>query len=427
MNRAEAGRVERHLRRLDARACAELVADLWDARGFDVRREGPLVTATRRGTTRTLYAVGGVRAGALPDRHVDVVVAPDGGRAGRRVAAATGAELLDASDLRRTLRYAVEPPVAAALCERHLGARPAALGPPVAERVRGLLGETPVRAAPAVLAAVLVVLVGVAFAVPHVGTTDGTAGTTTPAVGATGAVRPTTAANGSGAAGVPGLDGRRIVDVDALAAAHDRGLDDRSYAVRFDYRGPPDWSVGRDRIHRHTEATVEGDRFVLSTTIEAGDGTLGGKSVYHDGEGWYVADSPDVEEGYRYIPARGGAPSMDRDPAELRRILVYRYLSTPSSTVVGPVVRDGETLYRVEGYGRPEGMPYLDALNYTVTATVDRNGIVRDLTARYALETNEGRMTVVVTVRHERIGEATVTRPPGADRGGDDDGDERLD
>lgn len=427
MNRDEAALVERHLRRLDAAESAALVDDLWAARGFETRREGALVVATRRGTTTTLYAVDGVRAGTLPDRGVDVVVAPDGGRAGRRVAAATGAELLDAGDLRLTLRYAVDPAVAAALCERHLGARPGDLRPSLAARVGGRLGATSVSALPAVLAVALVVLAGGAFAVPHVEPADDATATTTPVVGATGAIQPATAANESGAAAVPGLDGSRIVDIDALARAHDRGLDGRAYTVRYDYRGPPDWPGGGGVIHRHTEATVDGERFRLSTTIEANGTRLGGKTVYRHGEGWYIADGGPGDEDYRYIPESGGAPFIENDPEELRRVLVYRYLSTPETTVVGPVVRDGETLYRVDGYGRPEGMPYVDALNYTVRAHIDGQGVVRDLNATYAVETDERRLAATVTVRHTRLGETVVTRPAGADRGGDRDGDERLD
>ncbi|MFB6304437.1 MAG: hypothetical protein ABEH47_04675, partial [Haloferacaceae archaeon] len=409
MNRSAAARVERHLRRLDADACAALVADLWAARGFDVRREGRRVTATRRGTTTAVHVATGVRAGGVPGGRVDVVVAPDGGRAGRRLAEATGADLLDAADLRRTLRYAVDAATAADLCVRHLGARPADLRPPLGERLRNRTRVGSGSAMPALVAVVLLVLAGGAFAVPHVGTAGDAA---TPAGDGTGATEAGAAgANGSGAASVPGLSAERIADVDALAAAHERGLEGRSYTLRYDYRGPPDWGVGRGSIHRHTEATVDGERFFLSTTVEADGVRVDGKSVYHDGEGWYVAGGPDDD--YRYIPESGGAPSVESDPSELRRILVYRYLSTPSTTVVGPVVRDGETLYRVEGHGRPEGMPYVDALDYSVRAHVDRSGVVRSLTATYALETDGGRTTVTVSVRHERLGETTVTPPAG--------------
>lgn len=429
MSRSESARLERHLRRLDAGTCAALVADLWAARGFETRREGPLVTATRRGTTTTFHAVTGVRAGSAPDAAVDVVVAPDGGRAGRRVAAATGADLFGAADLSRALRYAVDPATADAICERHLGAPPADLRPPLPTRAWRGLGAVSGGAAPAVLAAILLVFAGVAFAAPFVGTAGDAPSPPAGATEAVGAASGVDASGGnaSGPAAVPGLGARRIADVDALAAAHDRGLERQSYTLRYDYHGPRGWGAGRGPIHRRTEATVAGERFDLVTTVTARGTVVETKRVYHDGEGWYVSDGGD----YRYIPDRGGAPSMENDPGELRRILVYRYLSTPSSTVVGPVVRDGETLYRVVGRGRPEGMPYVDALNYTVRAHVDRNGVVRDLTARYALATDDGRAAVTVAVRHDRLGETTVTPPDGIG-GADDgreagDGDERLD
>lgn len=357
---AERERIEARLRRLDADEFAAVVADLWTARGFDVRREGETVTVTRRGVTRTLYPAPGGDISSEAARPVD------------------------AADLTTALRYAVPPATAAAVCDRHLGAPPAALALPLSVRVRRSAG--PLSAATVVLTLALFV----AFAtVPTPTAPDG---------------QTTTA--GSAA---PGLGAEGVTDLEALSLAHARTLSNRTYTIQYAYAAPAPWGDRTTRIRREATATVAPDRFVLSTRVGQDGVWTTNRTVYHDGSNWYVADH--VSGAYRRVPEGVGALSFVGEPGALRRTLVPTYLSTPQTSVTR--VDDG---YRVVGRGLSDGVDAEGARNYTVRARVDGRGVVRSLAVSYLVPTAAGPEEVVVTADYDQVGSATVVAPAWYDR-----------
>lgn len=425
-SRADA--VERHLRRLDAAACRALVADLWAARGFETRTDGDAVVATRRGESRVLYPLPNPRIGSpsRPDRPVDVVVAPRGSRAAERIAADHGARVVDAAGLRDALLYGTDRETAATLCERHLGARPADLRPPLRTRVRERAAAVSSAEATALVGVLAVLLVGGLVGAGATGpaaapaTAGGAGGGAAPDgatdVGEAEAAKTPTARPSwpSGPRAVPGLDDDGIQDLFVLAAAHDRALRNRSYTLWVDYHGARGSGPNATRTHRDTDVAVEGDRYLAVTSVGESDGVDGGDRevvgvVFHDGTGQYVASSLDRNASYRRVEG-GGLPFDPTDPTATRRTLVRRYLSTPETTVSGRAERDGRIYYRVVGRGQPIGLDRQGVHNYTVVALVGPEGLVIDLTATYTIDVGQN-----VSVRREwtygRIG-ATSVDPP---------------
>lgn len=406
--------VERHLRGLDAGACAAFVADLWAARGFETRREGDAVVATRRGESRVLYPVPGTRLGSppSPDRPVDVVVDPRGRRAACRLADAHDARLLDAADLRETLWYGVDRGVAADLCERHLGAPPAALAPPPELRVRGAIEGLGSGVGPALAAGAVLLVVG-ALVAPALTAPAGSAGAGgddggdsnvgTVELGAATASRP------AGPSTVPGLSADGIDDLTALATAHRRAVEGESYVLWMDYRGPLD---GRPetRVHRDVDVRVEGREYVAVTSVEGTNRTRG-EAVYHDRSGWYAARYRGGNVTYDRVGAGDGGPYGVPNPDETGRTLVRRYLSTPETRIAGTDERRGTTLYRVVGRGNPSGFGGEGVGNYTVTALVAPDGFVVDLTATYTRPVDGRRIEVEREWTYAWIGRTTVTPP----------------
>ncbi len=116
-----AATLERLVSGADPEEFAAFVADLWAARGFETRRSHDGIYVSARGQDdETLYRVAaGTDPAVAPD--ADVVVT-----AGDLPADAVpaGARVVDAADLYRLLRYAVEPAVADRLLSDHFDYEP---------------------------------------------------------------------------------------------------------------------------------------------------------------------------------------------------------------------------------------------------------------------------------------------------------------
>jgi hypothetical protein len=409
--------VESRLRRLDGEALAALVADLWAARGFETRRAGGVVVATRDGRTSRI-AVRGL--GGPTDGPVDVAVDPRGRRARRGAAGSadrTGARVVDAAALREMLWYAVDRETAATLCERHLGTPPDRLAPPLAVRLRRRLRvpslpdgrdrrrgprspfsgprSAPLSRSPVALAVALVLLAGVAGAAGVALTDDGRV-----RGGATPTAEPTAAAVPSdtprpvfpGLAAVPGVTAAGVTDPAALAAAHDRALGDR-YSLWIDVYRPADGAPNSTVRQRDVDVSVAGDRYLLEAALERDRGDRPLLAVYDDGERLYVTDYRNGTVERRALPANATSPATVPSPDVLRRVIVTRYLSTPRTNVSTVVEEDGRQYYRVVGTGAPAG-DLAGVTDYTVVALIDGRGLVADLSARYVVETPEGRVPV---------------------------------
>ncbi len=420
--------VAHHLRRLDAGGLAALVADLWEARGYKTTREGNDVLVNGgEGSIRVRVAPGD---GVAPDATADVVVAP-GGYDGD----GNGVRTVDAAAVAELLGYAVDRKTARDICDRHLGAPPSALPPPLSVRVReraGAIGSvTPAVLGVGVLVVVVALVLGVAGVAVTAGPGEGSVSDSGP-----GMVPETTPLTDGHAAGIetdseeagtssnrsdsgpfpPGVTESGIEDVDALAAAHERAVANRSHTVWIDWYRPRNLRPNGTRVKRDIDVASEGDRYLIETENEVGDERTRSGAIYHDGSGIYVAawNETDGQYGrvFRITPRQNSVPT----PESVRTRVVTRYLSTPTTNVTGVVERDGQRLYRVAGSGPPNTTSALTIRNYTVGALVDSRGFVRDVTVRATVEhpdtAPERAFRVKREITYDRVGSTTV-EPPG--------------
>jgi hypothetical protein len=420
--------VESHLGRLDAAGCRSLVADLWAARGFATREDGNIVVATRDGAETVIYAVGRRRLGSppVPDQPVDTVVAVTDEH---HIPAAVekDARLLDATDLRKMLFYAVDRETTAALCERHLGARPDQLRPPLRDRVSRRAQEVPRARAVVTAALVTLALVGLGagtLVLAEPAGTDVSPDTATSAPDQLVTVTATSERDGLNAApasaeatdGVtnesllpPGVNETRITNLSALGDAHERAVGNRSYTLWLDLYRPEAREPGGERLQRDMDLVVAGDRYLLRTELENESGHRQPvQTVYHDGDGWYVAEHDNATTSYRRVSSK---PAMvAREPSRLERSLVVDYLSAEETTVT-QVERNGEVHFQITGDGRSSARQSRTVGNYSVTATVTPEGLVRDLAISADIRTRSGSYDARLEVTYGRFGETTVEQP----------------
>jgi hypothetical protein len=388
--------VEAHLRRLSDDECAAFVADLWAARGYETRREGTVVTATR-GTETLRIAVASVD----DQQNADMLVSLDGSQP-----APTGGRVVDAAGLAERLWYAVDRSVARELCERHLGAPPAALRPPLRRRLAQRLPTAPEVSVSATAIVVLLAIAVVALTMAGAPQGDGSPGDETP----------TATAVGSDQRGVveqafpPGVDGAGIRDLDALAAAHERMVSDRPVTIWVDQQRP-DFANGWTIRTYDMDVASNGQQYRVDiATGERGNRTDLG-TLYHDGVVSYARIVQDGNESYRELSPQQVEQSIVPTPSGVAVRLVRRYLSTPTTEMVGTVERDGQTLYRVVGTGQPDGPALRAVENYTVTADIAASGFVRNLTAEYTTVDGDRRYRLGYEVTYGRIDATTVTPP----------------
>lgn len=126
----EVRRFSAALRRGDEATFAAFVADLWEARGRAVTRDGTTLSVEESGGRRRIRVTHGAPASARDGRAADVVTS----RVVESTADATESTAIDAAELLRMVRYAVERDRAASILERHLGADAAAFAEPGAVR-----------------------------------------------------------------------------------------------------------------------------------------------------------------------------------------------------------------------------------------------------------------------------------------------------
>jgi hypothetical protein len=449
MSRPDTEVLGHHLRRLDDDAFAAFVADLWAARGYETRRDGGRVHAAREGTALTI-AAGPVGRDAA---DADVVVTPrvDPGRERSRDGSA---RVVDADDLRDALWYALDRETARALCERHLGAPPADLRPPLRRRARERLRAVESPVSPATVAVLLVVLVVLVAAVtvstlqsaggggaPPTAVDDTPDGT--PATGPATADAATTDSDDAGtttaapdppddvppSVPVPGLDPGGVTDLEALSTAHERALENRSYTLWLDASQPRGGVPGATTVRQDVDVAVAGGRYYLvetrgrddrarqallayhdvdTTGLEADRRQV--RSVYHDGTDSFLAT--DLAGNATYATYRGTSSVPGSiDPYRFAETLVEGALETTRNDVTARVSRGNRTLYRVVGEGQPSFGPAGRVLNYTAVALVAESGLVVEGRVTYAVATVGGGYHVRIAWRYGRLDETRVEPP----------------
>jgi len=424
MDRTDTTVLESHLRRLDGERLVALVADLWAARGYETDREGGVVRATHGDEVLRIAVVpaggggGDGRSGAA-----DVVVAPGGTAVGHE------ARVVDAATLAEMLGYAVDRPVARDICERHLGAPPDALPAPLATRTRRRARGVLDSAVPSVLAVVALVAVGAFLAGGVLGDAaglagqsdagdDGTVTTATPTADAD--VRADTDRPPSDVSPEPfpsapdtpppGVSETSVTDVEALAAAHERALADRSHTVWLDRRSRR--LNGADRVIEHDiDMATDGERFLVTTTRVDGEERQVLGALYYNGVAAYEAEYNTSGDGYDRVSAVDSRNDLSPSPDSVRESLVWRYLSAENTTVTGTTVRGGSVVYRVVATGRAEARGFDHVWNYTAVAQVDARGFVRDLTVEFDARSGSRVFRVRHEITYDRVG-STDFEPP---------------
>jgi hypothetical protein len=326
------------------------------------------------------------------------------------------------------LRHALDPTDTAAVCQRHLGAPPGSLGPPLSLRIRdavaalsGVEESVGVTTVVALLAVVVLVVAasGALFAdeaEPLLGAesvgpgASGAVVTTDPTPTASPTLTPTPESDDPSVGSldtVPGVGPDGVTNLTALAVAHDRRLG-TNYTLWTDRYRPQNGVPGAPRTQRDTDMVVEGDRYLVEETFETGDERRLARVVYFDGTDWYVDERATEMASVRWVDGRTG--DVAPDPNRLRRALVERYLATPTTDVTERVYVGRDTRYRLEGAGRPPGFPD-HVYNYSFVAIVGEHGLVHEAMVEFTVVTVEGSYRLRFEWTYGALGETTVTEP----------------
>jgi hypothetical protein len=181
---------------------------------------------------------------------------------------------------------------------------------------------------------------------------------------------------------------------------------------------PPEDDPDEGRVQVDTDVAVAGDRFLVHRNVGDGGDRVRVRVAYHDGEDWYVAE--ETTGGRTYGRLRPDDPVKPPDPSLVALSLVADHLSTPETSVEGPVEGqagvDGPTLYRLVGRGTPPTMAGEGVRNYTAVAFVDRDGLVRDLTVTYTVDGEDGPDRIRKEWTYGYLGATTVEPPAWYDK-----------
>lgn len=413
---------------LDDEARRSFVADLYRARGWEVRMEPGHVTATDPVTgSRHVVASTVERATAAADRDGDVAVvlaAAPSIRTERRVAAA-GARLLGAQSVRNMALYAVDRETADELFERyfdrsvHLSEAEAARDAEAGEPWRRVVVAAVVVVA--ALAGVAAVLGGGpgAFSPPG----DGTATQTTARAATAGAATPTREPTPEGdgdRAALPPMFGGDAVDAAAVSRRHVRALTDRSYRWVVTHNGTR--SVDGRRWDDSVRVLEVANRSTYRYSVDgrvttATDVSDVSYEVYADGEHRYQRVT--TPNGTHYLRS----PARDEAETHLAQAGIYirRYLATTEARVY-EVLLGGVLFYHVEATGTPTELdaddppptggddltpPFDEVTNYSADAYVLPSGIVVTLRVSYTVDGER----VGFEFTYDDLGE-TRTEPP---------------
>lgn len=415
-----------HIRRLGGEALVAFVVDLWDVRGYETRREGDVIEAARGAETVRLWVpdAAAPHGQDVETSRFDVVVAPDGDSGGL----SDDVRVVDAATLCEMLRYAVERPAARELCRRHLWTTPDSHSP-LRSRARRRAQKLTEVSPPLVFGVVVLLgagaIAGFLIGADAVGENARRAADTASAVERSPLVDEKredqtivysrwASANRSNdsfseATPPPGVVNGSITDVEALAAAHEAFVGSRSHTISFDRYRPRDLKPNGTRVQRDIDMVAEEERHLVEIAEKSNGSRTRLGAIYREEGLFYSADWDEANEKYHRILRIDPRQTVVPSPITLRDHLVSRYLSTPETTVTRLDNGSGATMYRIVGTGSPAGLESAD--NYTVAATVDSRGFVRDLTAEYSNTISDQPYRTRVEVTYEQIGSTRVGRP----------------
>jgi hypothetical protein len=378
------------------------VVDLWRARGWTVDPAEGYLRATDRFGADYVIHLQRVTAPRAGPGVTELLVTSDWTEAPPDV------RVVGPPELRRLLRYAVDPERARTLFVRTFDRPPEGTKPGgwfdrgTAAAVLGLdrrrAAAVLVLAAGLSLAAMGVSLVGSepgpAAPAPLAGPTD----TATPA--------PTPTAGTPVAALPPGVARDGSVDAARLARAHREAISGRSYRLVVSYRefgGRASAGTGRERIVVESANVYATDVF-RAGTLAYEPGILADVEAYAEGGVRYqrAVDGESPALGTRAI----GDPAVAARYAERVQTLLSRYLAVDRTRIVTRFSRDGRTHYWL-AFG-DDGGPR--ATNVTGSAIVDDRGVVHSLRWSYEIPGTDGR-AAVASIQYAQFGDVRAAPP----------------
>lgn len=419
-----------HLRDLSATEFTEFVAAVWEARGYQTRVSGRQISVIEEDTGRekrlwTEYRRRWFRrTGKRPPQDVDIIVTNTVKSAGGPGAK----EIVDGNALRAMTLYAIDRDTGRALFQEFFGRdlrRPVAPSPSLASRVPDELAMEPIYAVIGGIA--LVLIVASIFAGPLA--LGEPTGPETPSLAATNSsevtfVTPTpTPRAGPGFSerytplpvdpGVlpPGISRRGIEDTDTLIRAHVRGIRNRSYRLRINYR---EFSNGSFAVKRET-IRIENKTTYLSEIDSAGKLStnpyvIDDKEVYADGNRRYERHLDSDERTYTIYsdPTEGRlASGTVRTPFSERTQQYLRwFLAAEESRISDTIHNKGDRYYQIVMIGDP----WIGFENSTGVAIVDSHGVVHYLQRTYDIP-GAGDTWITVRIQYSNFDEVTVEEP----------------
>lgn len=399
--------VERAVSSLDRAALGSFVAALWAARGRETRVVDGDVLA-RHPTTGVERSVAvAARPADLRDRDPDIVVTASPDRFGD----ATDARVVGPAELRRLLRYAVDPGDGERLARTHLGLALRRSPTPADGGRRPLLA-----AALVVVALVAGAAVAVEFGADRPGAAGATGGGAGSTVGPATGTATATADPAPARSRPAGLGAESVEDLGALAERHREVVAGGTYALTLSFDGTVDADGTRWSRASTTVRAANGSVYRIRHAGLSHEGDDVEVERYADGTALYRNDGETVRR--ESLPNDG-----ESDPYAARTAaLVERYLAG-TETTVARVERNGSTRYRISVSGEPtrlvadsgpeSGNPGVEPPNrqpreYSAVAYVTPAGMVTELEVSYMGP--DGR-SVSFRLRYETIGYVEVDPP----------------
>ncbi|PSP56722.1 hypothetical protein BRC82_01195 [Halobacteriales archaeon QS_1_67_19] len=210
----------------------------------------------------------------------------------------------------------------------------------------------------------------------------------------------------------PGLSTAGVTDPDALAAAHEAALADRSFS--YDREARIVAANGTELGRWHQRAQVGPDRRAVNYSQTGAGVSVSGLPVetariYTNGSITFRYGG----EEYHRESGPGFAPNTFSNDQLLAAVF------SASETTVTEVRRDDRTWYRVRAtgdddtltYRGPNGTVEVRATSVTATALVAPSGLVRNVTYEFDFVRGDASGHRTITIRYAALGETTVEVP----------------
>lgn len=263
-----------------------------------------------------------------------------------------------------------------------------------------------------VLLVVIVVLAGCSGA-GNPTTTTASPETQSPTTAQPTATERTTTSTADARTLAPGLTEDGVEDAWTLAQAHRSTLDNTSFTVSGEHVIRDDGTVvvrttGETRVARtagqyHLAYDVTGENVEEYGVVPYDVAIWSNETTTRQ-----LIERQNGTTEQRELPAQGTFFRGDTTGWAT----VHALFASVNTTVETTVERNGSTLYRVVSTGPPRSdSRYADASNFTLTASVSPEGVVREYEITYLTTRGGNRVQITRHVTYDDLGATTVERP----------------